>query len=67
MCGKCNDGIVDRLSPAQLESWAKYEVVLMKRHKIAQGKSKRSFSRNADRTHKKNMPKRIPMRGGIRL
>lgn len=39
----------------------------MRRHKIGSGKSKSMFSRNADRTHKRNMPKRIPMRGGIRL
>lgn len=39
----------------------------MKRHKIAARKSKKSFSKNADRIHKKNMPKRLPMRGGIRL
>lgn len=39
----------------------------MKRHKIPQRKSKKSFSKHADRTHKKNMPKRLPMRGGIRL
>lgn len=39
----------------------------MKRHKIATGKSKRQFSKHANLTHKKNMPKRVPMRGGIRL
>lgn len=31
------------------------------------GGSKGSFSRSASMTHKKNMPKRVPMRGGIRL
>lgn len=40
---------------------------MAKRGKLPQRKSKRMFSKNADRTHKKNMPKRIPMRGGIRL
>jgi len=39
----------------------------MKRHKIGSSKSKRMFSRTADATHKKNMPRRLPMRGGIRL
>ncbi|WNK13526.1 MAG: hypothetical protein [Microvirus sp.] len=37
------------------------------RHKIPSGKSKRSFSHSAGRTHKKNVPQRLPMRGGIRL
>lgn len=39
----------------------------MRRHKIGSGHSKRMFRKTADLTHKKNMPKRIPMRGGIRL
>lgn len=42
----------------------------MRRHKIGYGKSKRMFSKHADATHKKNMPRAIgkmPMRGGIRL
>lgn len=39
----------------------------MKRHKMSSGKSKRLFSRTASKTHKRNMPTRIPMRGGIRL
>ncbi|WNK14378.1 MAG: hypothetical protein [Microvirus sp.] len=39
----------------------------MKRHKMSSRGSKRSFSKGASYTHKKNMPKRIPMRGGIRL
>jgi len=40
-----------------------------KRFKIGARKSKRMFSRNADRTHSKNVPspRRLPMRGGIRL
>lgn len=39
----------------------------MKRHKIGKGRSKRMFSKSASMTHKKNVPSRIPMRGGIRL
>lgn len=41
----------------------------MKRHRISRGKSKRMFSKAADRTHKINLPapRRMPMRGGIRL
>lgn len=40
---------------------------MAKRHKMQHKRSKRMFSKHADRTHKKNMPKRMPMRGGIRL
>lgn len=40
---------------------------MMRRHKMSKGKSKRNFSKTASYTHKKNMPTRIPMRGGIRL
>lgn len=39
----------------------------MKRHKIGKRHSKHMFAKHADMTHKKNMPRRIPMRGGIRL
>ncbi|WNK12559.1 MAG: hypothetical protein [Microvirus sp.] len=39
----------------------------MKRHKMSQHHSKHQFRKHADLTHKKNMPKRAPMRGGIRL
>lgn len=41
----------------------------MKRHKMPMKKSKRVFSKTADRTHAKNLPapRRIPMRGGIRM
>jgi hypothetical protein len=39
----------------------------MKRHKMSSGKSKRLFTRTAKGTHKKNVPTRAPMRGGIRL
>lgn len=38
----------------------------MRRHKIGHGHSKRMFSHHAG-THAKNMPRRMPMRGGIRL
>jgi len=37
------------------------------RHKMSKSGSKRLFSKTGSMTHKKNMPKRIPMRGGIRL
>lgn len=42
---------------------------MKKRIKLSSGKSKKMFSRHADKTHKKNMPmpRRQPMRGGIRL
>lgn len=50
-----NKGVVDR----SLE-------VSMKRHRIAGGKSRRSFSKSASRTHVKNIRDK-PMRGGIRL
>lgn len=41
----------------------------MKRHKMSGGKSKRVFSKTASRTHAKNLPapRKIPMRGGIRM
>lgn len=39
----------------------------MKRSKMSSHKSKRQFRHTADLTHKKNMPRRTPMRGGIRL
>jgi hypothetical protein len=39
----------------------------MKRHKMGSRHSKRSFSKGASYTHKRNMPTRMPMRGGIRL
>lgn len=39
----------------------------MRRHKMGSKASKHSFSRSASMTHKKNMPSRMPMRGGIRL
>lgn len=42
---------------------------MAKRFKIAPKKSKRQFSKNAARTHKKNLPapRKMPMRGGIRM
>lgn len=39
----------------------------MRRHKMSRHSSKRDFRKKADRIHKKNVPRRIPMRGGIRL
>lgn len=39
----------------------------MKRHKMNSGSSKRYFSRTASYTHKRNMPRSMPMRGGVRL
>lgn len=40
---------------------------MAKRRKMSSGESKHTFSKTAARTHQKNMPKRIPMRGGIRM
>lgn len=42
---------------------------MKKRSKMSSAGSKRLFSKTADRTHKKNVPspRRMPMRGGIRL
>jgi hypothetical protein len=37
------------------------------RKNIDQRKSERSFTKHAMRVHPKNMPARLPMRGGIRL
>lgn len=39
----------------------------MKRKKLPYKKSKKLFSKTANRTHKKNTLNTIPMRGGIRL
>lgn len=39
----------------------------MKRHRIGHSKSKRIFRKHADLTHKRNLPRRVPMRGGIRM
>lgn len=41
----------------------------MKRSRIPRGKSKREFSRSASMTNGRNMqaPRKMPMRGGIRL
>ena len=39
----------------------------MKRSAIPKAKSKRMFSKTADLVNKKNLPKALPMRGGIRL
>lgn len=48
--------------------WSTFgKVKVMKRHKMGSGRSRHMFSKHASRTHKKNMPGRLPMRGGIRL
>lgn len=39
----------------------------MRRHKMDRGSSKKHFSRHASKTHKFNVPRGTPMRGGIRL
>jgi hypothetical protein len=39
----------------------------MKRHKMSRHGSEKHFSKHAKMTHNKNMPRRLPMRGGIRL
>lgn len=39
----------------------------MKRHKMNREKSDRLFKRTASHTNAMNMPRRMPMRGGIRL
>lgn len=38
-----------------------------KRHKMSRRHSKHHFTKHASYTHKKNVPSRLPMRGGIRL
>lgn len=38
----------------------------MKRHKMSRKASKRSFSKNAVKVHKKNL-RTMPMRGGFRI
>lgn len=39
----------------------------MRRHKMGSAQSKHHFTKHGSYTHKKNVPSRIPMRGGIRL
>lgn len=39
----------------------------MKRHKLSHHGSKKMFSKHASKTHKRNVPQRVPMRGGIRM
>jgi len=39
----------------------------MKRYRMGRSASRRDFSRNASRTHRKNFNTGSPMRGGIRL
>lgn len=40
---------------------------MAKRRKMTKHHSKKSFRKGAVRVHKFNMPKRIAMRGGIRM
>lgn len=40
---------------------------MARRGKMSSSHSKKLFKKTSDLTHKKNMPKRQPMRGGIRL
>nr|AVQ10217.1 hypothetical protein [Gokushovirinae environmental samples] len=40
---------------------------MAKRQRMSKGSSRRHFSKHASKTHKRNVPKRLPMRGGIRL
>lgn len=43
---------------------------MKRRGKISSGKSKRVFTKHANKTHYKNVspgPRKMPMRGGIRL
>lgn len=40
---------------------------MAKRHKMSRGGSKHHFTKHAVKVHKKNVPSRIPMRGGIRM
>lgn len=39
----------------------------MKRHKMSGHHSRHSFTKHGSRTHKYNMPRHLPMRGGIRM
>lgn len=38
-----------------------------KRQAMSRSSSKRNFTKHAQKVHKRNVPKRKPMRGGIRL
>lgn len=40
---------------------------MAKRMKMSRKKSRRLFKRTAQKVHKKNMPRKVVMRGGIRL
>lgn len=39
----------------------------MKRRSMSRSGSKHHFTKHAVKTHRKNVPSRVPMRGGIRL
>nr|AVQ10248.1 hypothetical protein [Gokushovirinae environmental samples] len=40
---------------------------MRKRQSMSRGHSRRTFTKHASKVHRKNVPKRKPMRGGIRL
>lgn len=40
---------------------------MKKRMKMTKASSKKLFRKTASKTHKKNVPRGLPMRGGIRL
>lgn len=40
---------------------------MSKRGKIGKSHSKHMFTKHASKVHVRNVPKRLPMRGGIRL
>lgn len=40
---------------------------MAKRMRMSRKASKKLFSKTGSRTHKKNIPRGMPMRGGIRL
>lgn len=40
---------------------------MAKRFKMSGSQSRRHFTKHASKTHRRNVPTRLPMRGGIRL
>nr|QJB20803.1 MAG: hypothetical protein [Microvirus sp.] len=40
---------------------------MAKRHKMSRHGSKRNFSKHASKSHTFNFPRKMPMRGGIRM
>ena len=66
----------DRLSEAGRSMLVRYRLSheswmakMPKRMSLPRGKSRRIFSRHAKKTHSKNVPapRKMPMRGGIRM